>query len=44
LTTDPSMRASEEPRIVAIRIHLRFVGAHGEAAGTEPICEQGGTT
>jgi hypothetical protein len=37
------MKASEDPRMVAISIHLRSLGAHGEAVSAEPIAVQGGT-
>ena len=44
LTTEPSMKASEEPRIVATSIHLRSLGAHGEAVSAELTAVQGGRT
>src|SRR6185437_4460664 len=34
-TTDPSMKASADPRMVATSTHLPFSGAHGVPA---PVC------
>ena len=44
LTTELSMNARDEPRMMAIRIHLRSGGAQGGPAGAAPTCTQGGTT
>lgn len=44
LTTEPSMKARAEPRMMAIRIHLRSDCAQGVAAGAAPTCVHGGTT
>ncbi len=44
LTTEPSMKASDDPRIVATSIHLRSADEHGEAVAAVHAAEQGGTT
>src|ERR1700722_5129281 len=42
-TTEPSMNASDEPRMIAMRIHLRSGGVQGTVAEASATWAHGGT-